>query len=541
MLTRMVTKRLLALGSASSFLALTACTGQLPGSFRLAQLEESFQSSQNVDTKLDMLWVIDNSASMDVSQQKLRDGFRTFAANYMKPTWDIRVAVITTDSYLAHPAFTNYLNSTITASGFHSNYLDQVNSGSVPGRVTSFVNPSWAAGLVNTSTGTFTRNAKVNEIFPKWNSNWSKLLPGTHDGPMTTLCYEGLGYFLKGQSRCYIRDDETANTGPSHCLNPGMGESSVTQCVNTTMNDTIHSGLPFVSTMPPSGTPADAAWTNALVDNFLINLSSGSSGSGSERGFASMLQLLADNEPGAGAFFRKDSLRVVVFVGDEDDQSMTLPSPVPGGFTPFTDYSGGCASKTVDGYTYTLSSCANPAKLIPVASVKSQLDTFFQTLDNSMGVEGATPNYFVVSIVALTGTAIQQLHSDRCTEEMNVFGTGSCSNVSVDRADRFIALGNLVGNGSLAMNIAESDYSPMLTAIGNAVVSKKAVFTLSRAATGEEDMVVSIKHADGSVTVIPADKYTVSGKILTITDLSIVLGFASTDKVVISYQPKTVF
>ena len=36
---------------------------------------------------------------------------------------------------------------------------------------------------------------------------------------------------------------------------------------------------------------------------------------------------------------------------------------------------------------------------------------------------------------------------------------GNAGDVAVDRADRYIELGNLVGNGSLAMDIGENDYA----------------------------------------------------------------------------------
>ena len=55
------------LASLAGLLAEAGCTGQLPGSFRFAQLEETFSSSQELNTRVDILWVVDNSASMDVS------------------------------------------------------------------------------------------------------------------------------------------------------------------------------------------------------------------------------------------------------------------------------------------------------------------------------------------------------------------------------------------------------------------------------------------------------------------------------------------
>src|SRR5689334_6519450 len=59
----------------------TSCTEQLPNSFRYLQQQQFFDATgmTGVNTKLDMLWVIDNSPSMGPSQKKIRDGFQLFA------------------------------------------------------------------------------------------------------------------------------------------------------------------------------------------------------------------------------------------------------------------------------------------------------------------------------------------------------------------------------------------------------------------------------------------------------------------------------
>src|SRR5687767_5197949 len=91
---------------------LVSCTES--GNIRFAQQLEIFDANQtqDVNTKLDILWVIDNSGSMEDNQQKVRAGLVSFASKYMKPTWDIRSAVITTDVFLSHPSFHTYLNVT---------------------------------------------------------------------------------------------------------------------------------------------------------------------------------------------------------------------------------------------------------------------------------------------------------------------------------------------------------------------------------------------------------------------------------------------
>lgn len=511
--------------AAASVLCAGGCTGQIPDSFRLAQ-EEELQNLSEVNTKVDILWVVDNSASMDVSQARLREGFADFAATYMKPTWDIRMGIITTDTYLANAAYTNYLDSVMAGTvGWTSAYI--------AGRLGTFVNPASNPTLVNLGTGAFDNGVRVRDQYPLWGTSYARLLPGYHDGPVTALCSELHPYFHSGNSDCAIRDDQTGNTGAANCITPAGAETATTQCVNTVQNDSVRSGKAIIETMPPTGTPGDAAWTNQLVEDFTVNISVGSSGSGSERGLSSVLQFINDNESSATALFRAGSVRVVIFVTDEEDQSMVVPAPVPAGFTPQTDYAGGCAAKTVDAHTYTISTCPDASKLMAVSDVKTELDSFFAGLDGA----DADPNYFVASIVPLTGVSIAQLQAARTVEDMAVQGAAP---ISVDRGDRYLELGTLVGNGSLSLDLAEADYSDLLDSIGRAIALRRSRFTLRRAPTSSEDMIVRIIHENYTVTEVPSTGFSVSGSILTLTDLNFVLSLSATDRIYINYQPKSV-
>ncbi|MEK7689840.1 MAG: hypothetical protein AAB425_02340, partial [Bdellovibrionota bacterium] len=395
-------------------LFLGACTGQLPGSFRYIQQTESFSTTQEVNTKIDLLFVVDNSASMDVSQEKLRKGFGGFARKYMQPTWDIRAAVITTDTYMANPIFQPYVSTVIPKSaGYKSPY--------VVSRLSSFRNPAANPSLVNSNTGAFDAGIRYGDLVPAWGPNWAKLLPGLHDGLVTAFCFEIMPYFYKGDTLCATRDQVNAKTGIESCLRPNVaaGESSIRECVNTIQNDTVRSGKAMIETLPHAslgenakiaGTAEYEAWTATLIDQFMINATTGSAGQGSERGLGSMTQFLTDNETSSEtAFFRPTSLRAVIFVSDEEDQTLALPTieASPTGLAPTADYAcdqaslialngskvitrtGGyccseaskactygligttCAPKTVDDLTYTLSVCANPEKLRPVTEIKS--------------------------------------------------------------------------------------------------------------------------------------------------------------------------
>jgi hypothetical protein len=515
------------------------CTGQLPGAFRLEQASQTFSSSQAVNTKVDMLWVVDNSASMDPSQKSLRTGFAAFAQKYMQPTWDIQVGVITTDTYLANARYASYRNTNKT------NY-------------------------------------------PTWYANWGQLLAGNHDGPMASSCTSSNSYFYGGYGQCSVRESQTGTgiTGQQDCLFPTGSEDSSVMCVNTLNNNNIHSGTPLVKTILPKGQDA-YTWTQTLVDDFMTNVSTGADGSGIERGIGSILEFVADNEQNAqgvapNPLFRPGSLRVIIIVSDEDDQtvdpSVNLASDPSTGYTyDVADAgdggSGHCRVRTVpcpsgtctevpctnnannlcanpdatnSTYTYTITYCAPQPEnttLMPVATAKSKLDTFFRGLDGVTGGTGSS-SYFITSVIPLSGESLTALHKNRGDEDVAVLGH---RRVTSDYGARYVAFDEAVGNGSFEMELIDpahpdtTDFSPILDKIGQVIVGKKASFTLARAPTGQEDMIVTINHVGGSVTVVSPSQYSIVGTTLTITDLNLVLSFVATDQVGVSYEPSTVF
>ncbi len=226
--------------------------------------------------------------------------------------------------------------------------------------------------------------------------------------------------------------------------------------------------------MPPTGTPGDESWVNTITTQFITNLSTGSAGDRSERGMQSVLQLIHDNEASTSTtkFFRQGSTRVIIFLSDEEDQ--TMPTPVSGTqVTPFeyymcdvahltaqgqaslipnicgsgktyqnngasiahpgTNYLDGnghttCKTNTFNGvpgykqigynnadgsvnnalgtYSYTIGVCPNPDYVMPVSTVKTQLDAFFNGLD---GTTGPNNSYFIVSIVPWDAASVQAI------------------------------------------------------------------------------------------------------------------------------------
>jgi hypothetical protein len=570
------TPKLSTITIALSGLALTNCTQQIPAEFALQQQQETFtgQTKVQINTKIDLLWVIDNSSSMDTEQQRLRQGLAAFAQKYMLPTWDIQVAAIPTDLYMAAPEFKTYREQ---------------------GAVTALI-PQWDA---NDGSGHYT---------------YATLLPGLHDGPIASSCATGLPYFYFGETQCLDRQSASSSKTTCNALDDS------TDCVNTVAMNTIHSGQAIIKTMPPLGTPGNQAWVDSITSQFMTNLTTGTAGGGSERGMQSVLQLISDNEKASSTtkFFRPGSTRLIVFLSDEEDQ--TMPAPTLGTqLSPFQHYMCDIAHLTAQGngsvianicgagktyadnghstsnsyldgggnttcktgtngvagqyksigyndsngnvisadgtYSYTIGVCPNPDYLMPVSTVKTNLDNFFNGLD---GTTGTNTSYSIVSIVPWDATSVQKLQGTdntgaylspataRHADDINVSTTAAADGIpgaalfmqAVDRGDRYIALGTAVGNGSRALDLSSTDYSGVLDAIGQQIVSQKGTFTLQRAPTNQEQTIVEVVHGDGSITVISASNYTINGNVLTVA-LNTVLTFQSTDQIVINYQPKT--
>lgn len=88
-------------------LMLGAC-GKKDSNFSLLQTGQSFQQAEaRINSKIDILWVVDNSFSMDPLQQNLISNFEMFINNFQGKDFDYRMAVTTTDSYLSGAFYKN--------------------------------------------------------------------------------------------------------------------------------------------------------------------------------------------------------------------------------------------------------------------------------------------------------------------------------------------------------------------------------------------------------------------------------------------------
>ncbi len=80
-------------------------------SFSLGSDSDSFQQSAGmVNDKIDILWVIDNSGSMESSQTNLSSNFGSFISGFAAKGLDYKMAFTTTDAYRYSASFANNTN-----------------------------------------------------------------------------------------------------------------------------------------------------------------------------------------------------------------------------------------------------------------------------------------------------------------------------------------------------------------------------------------------------------------------------------------------
>lgn len=81
-------------------LGLFAACGEKQSSFSILQDSNIFyQNGGNLNSKIDILWVIDNSGSMDTSQQNVANNFNSFINGFVTKNLDFKLAVIDTGAW----------------------------------------------------------------------------------------------------------------------------------------------------------------------------------------------------------------------------------------------------------------------------------------------------------------------------------------------------------------------------------------------------------------------------------------------------------
>lgn len=99
------------LASAVTFIAgsamLSGC-GKSDTTFSILSKSQGFQQAQaTVNNKIDILWVIDNSGSMNPLQQNLINNYSSFMSAFQNKGFDFQMAVTASDAYLASTAYRN--------------------------------------------------------------------------------------------------------------------------------------------------------------------------------------------------------------------------------------------------------------------------------------------------------------------------------------------------------------------------------------------------------------------------------------------------
>ena len=88
------------------FALMTLGCSNNPNSYSILPSEQNFVQSVT-NTKMDILWVIDNSGSMRPSQDSIAANFTSFIEDFSAKNFDFQLAVVTSDAYRAYPAFNN--------------------------------------------------------------------------------------------------------------------------------------------------------------------------------------------------------------------------------------------------------------------------------------------------------------------------------------------------------------------------------------------------------------------------------------------------
>ncbi len=121
-------------------------------SFSTLPVNQSFsQATVQVNNKVDVLWVVDNSSSMTSLQNNLVKNFNSFISTFQNKGYDFHIAVTSTDAYLAATNFNNSSALSRFKDGSPSSHSGiYVLDSTTPNLVSTFVNN---ASLGQTGSG----------------------------------------------------------------------------------------------------------------------------------------------------------------------------------------------------------------------------------------------------------------------------------------------------------------------------------------------------------------------------------------------------
>lgn len=135
----------------ASLIGLSACD-KSGGGISILAAEENFKVSLSTQPRpIDIMWVVDNSGSMNSSQQNLAANFNSFIQDFVALNYDFRMAVTTSDSW-----FYQYNTNAFYSPRWRT------------GNRASLLNPSFNPQGANTDSGIFVMNkttTNLNSVF----------------------------------------------------------------------------------------------------------------------------------------------------------------------------------------------------------------------------------------------------------------------------------------------------------------------------------------------------------------------------------------
>lgn len=136
------------------FMGLSACD-KSGGGISILAAEENFKVSVSTQARpIDIMWVVDNSGSMNSSQQNLASNFNAFIQDFVALNYDFRMAVTTSDSWF------NQYNS----NAFYSPRWRK-------GNRASLFNPSYNPQGANTDSGIFVMDRTTTDLSSVFTTN----------------------------------------------------------------------------------------------------------------------------------------------------------------------------------------------------------------------------------------------------------------------------------------------------------------------------------------------------------------------------------
>lgn len=137
--------------AALTTLSLTNCGGEGSSFSLLSDTDTFYQNADSVNSKVDILWIVDNSGSMASSQQNLANNFSSFIQEFQTKNLDFRMGITGTDAWLDRfygsdpctelrdgPIKTNYSTGDCEYAGTHNGY--RILTPSTPNLTDVFVN-----------------------------------------------------------------------------------------------------------------------------------------------------------------------------------------------------------------------------------------------------------------------------------------------------------------------------------------------------------------------------------------------------------------